>query len=52
VVRAAYEGRLVVPSKQNAMLDRWIKPKPAEDISDDYVTTEDDFSDYYFSDES
>ncbi|QKX63694.1 uncharacterized protein TRUGW13939_10865 [Talaromyces rugulosus] len=52
VVRAAYEERFVVSSKQNAMLDRWIKPKPAEDISDDYVTTEDDFSDYYFSDES
>uniref|UniRef100_A0A093UMQ6 Geranylgeranyl pyrophosphate synthetase n=1 Tax=Talaromyces marneffei PM1 TaxID=1077442 RepID=A0A093UMQ6_TALMA len=52
VVRAAYEERFVVSSKQKATLDRWLKPKPAEDLSDDYVTTEDDFSDYYTSDGS
>ncbi|OKL57257.1 hypothetical protein UA08_07607 [Talaromyces atroroseus] len=52
VVRAAYEERFVVSSKQKAMLDRWSKPEPAEDLSNDYVTTEDDFSEYYLTDES
>lgn len=52
VVRAAYEERFVVSSKQKAMLDRWSKLKPAEDVSDDYMTTEDDFLEYYLSDSS
>ncbi|KUL84886.1 hypothetical protein ZTR_08248 [Talaromyces verruculosus] len=52
VVRAAYEERFVLSSKQKVTLDRWSKPKPAEHVSDDYVTTEDDFSEYYLSDES
>lgn len=52
VVRAAFEERFIVSPKQKATLDRWLKPKPAEDVSDDYATTEDHFSEYYLSDDS
>jgi len=52
VVRAAYEDRFVVSAKQLARLDEWVNEGAAnqEDTVDD-VTTENDSSDVYDSDE-
>ena len=54
MVRAAYEERFVVSTKQKAALDKWEKKDPAklavEDASD--VTTEEEDSAYYDSDYS
>lgn len=52
VVRAAYEERFVVSTKQKAALDKWEKKDPAklavEDAGD--VTTEEEGQDYFDSD--
>jgi hypothetical protein len=51
VVRAAYEERFVVSTKQKAALDKWEKKDPAklavEDAGD--VTTEEEESDCYYN---
>lgn len=50
VVRAAYEERFVISTKQRARLDHWEKTDTdklaADDDSD--VTTEEEESDYYY----
>lgn len=51
VVRAAYEERFVISTKQTAALDKWEKKDTAklavEDAGD--VTTEDEKSDCYYT---
>ena len=50
VIRAAYEERFVISTKQSARLDQWKKTDAtklaAEDAGD--VTTEEEVSDYYY----
>ncbi|KAE9967644.1 hypothetical protein BLS_006253 [Venturia inaequalis] len=48
IVRAAYEDRFVVSSKQMATLDKW--NKEAVEEGDDVTTEEEDHDDYYGSD--
>jgi hypothetical protein len=51
VVRAAYEERFVVSTKQRASLDRWEKADAAELAAeeDSDVTTEEEMSDCYYN---
>lgn len=54
VVRAAYEERFVVSTKQKEALDKWEKKDPAKLAAEDAgdVTTEEEDSVYYNSDYS
>lgn len=48
IVRAAYEDRFVVSSKQMATLDKW--NKDGVEDKEDATTEEEDNDDYYGSD--
>ena len=54
VVRAAYEERFVLSTKQRARLDQWEKGDAAKRAADDDgdATTEEEVLDYYNSDDS
>jgi hypothetical protein len=52
VVRAAYEERFVLSTKQRARLDQWEKgdaAKRAADDDGDATTEEEDVLDYYYN---
>ncbi len=46
MVRATYEERIVVSTKQKAALDKWEKKDPAKQVVE-HVTTEEEESDFY-----
>jgi len=48
VVRAAYEERFVISTKQRAALDRWEKADTAKLAAEDDVTTGEEISDDYY----
>jgi hypothetical protein len=52
VIRAAYQERFVVTSKQIARLDEWLKGDTEEDVDEDVTTTDESSDEYYNSDYS
>jgi hypothetical protein len=52
VIRAAYQERFVVTSKQIARLDEWLKGDTEDDVDEDVTTTDESSDEYYSSDYS